>query len=372
MARPSQVAIALAAALLAGISAHPAYAPVGIITTVAGDGQPQYAGDGGPALRACLHQPWQVAVASDGSLYIADTLNHRIRRITPAGIITTVAGTAKAGSGGDGRPATAARLSFPSSVAIGSDGSLYIAEFIGHRIRKVDPEGIITIVAGTSRHGYSGDGGPATQAGLFCPRGMALGRDGSIYVADTKNNRVRCVGRDGIITTVAGSGVQDYSGDGGPATRAGLNQPRDVAVLPDGSFYIADTENNRVRKVGAKGIISTVAGGGLDVDEELGDGVPATKVSLRWPSNVAVSADGSLLIAEESNHCVRKVDPNGIITTVAGNGKQGFSGDGGPATEASLSQPNYVAIGPDGSLYIADSNNYRVRKVSWTAAGEGR
>ncbi len=362
------------------LSAHHAYDPVGrvlylgdgsrrsanginlsTITTVAGTGDWGCSGDGGPATGADLGLPEGVAVAPDGSVYIADTGNDRIRRVGPDGIITTVAGTGNYGFSGDGGQATQAMLNYPSGVAVGPDGSLYIADSDNYRIRRIGSDGVITTVAGTGDWGSTGDGGPATQAELAYPSGVAASPDGSLYIADQLNDRIRRVGPDGIITTVAGTGIYGFSGDGGPATQATLDLPAGVAVAPDGSLYIADYGNSRVRRVGPDGIITTVAGGGVT---GLGDGGPATGADLNWPYSVAVAPDGSLYIADSDNFRVRRVGSDGVITTVAGTGDWGFSGDGGPATGAELSWPYSVAVAPDGSLYIADSDwNSRIRRI---------
>ncbi|ARV44886.1 hypothetical protein BCV50_07530 [Bacillus subtilis] len=338
-----------------------------VIATVAGTNY-GFSGDGGPATQAQLRAPRDMAVGSDGSLYIADTENERIRRVGPDGIITTVAGTGVQGFSGDGGPATQAQLGSPRGVAVGSDGSLYIVDAGNVRIRRVGPDGIITTVAGTGVSGFSGDGGPATQAQLsFPPGGVAVGSDGSLFIADTLNNRIRRVGPDGIITTVAGTGDFGFSGDGGPAAQATLRIPGDVSVGSDGSLYIADSQNVRIRRVGPDGIINTVAGTG--VQGFSGDGGPATQAQLRLPRGVDVGSDGYLYIVDESR--TRRVR-DGIITTVVGTGVQGFSGDGGPATQATLWVPADVAVGSDGSLFIADTGNNRIRRVASVLPGTTR
>jgi len=340
-----------------------------MITTVAGTGVQGFSGDGGPVTQAMLHSPGDVAVAPDGSLYIADYGNYRIRRVGPDGIITTVAGTGVSGYSGDGGPATQAMLGSVSGVAVAPDGSLYIADSVNRRIRRVGPDGIITTVVGTGVSGYSGDGGPATQATLDLPSGVAVASDGSLYIADQYNFRVRRVGPDGLITTVAGNGLEGSSGDGGPATQASLYLPSSVAVGPDGSVYIVTAwlYYNYIRRVGPDGIITTVAGTGMWWGFS-GDGGPATQAMLYWPSGVAVAPDGSLYIADAGNRRIRRVGPDGIITTVAGTGNFDFSGDGGPATGAGL-DPVGVAIALDGSLYIADSGNERIRLVGSALPG---
>ena len=335
----------------------------GIISTLAGNGEEGYSGDGGLAAQAGLALPTGVAMGPDGCLYLADMGNHRIRKICD-GRITTVAGKDTAGYSGDGGPAAQASLNEPRGCAAGADGSLYIADSMNNRIAKVDAAGVITTVAGNGTTGYSGDGGPAVEARLQHPYGMAVGADGSLYIADTKNHCIRKVDRAGIISTVAGrTGRGRYYGDGGPASEARLNEPYGVTVDADGSLYIADTLNHRIRKIDPDGIIATVAGDG--VRRYGGDGGPAVKAGLNSPTAVAVGADGSLYIADMNNRRLRKVDPDGVITTVAGTGGAGSWGDGGAATGAAVGRPRGVAMGADGSLYFADAENHRIRKIRW-------
>jgi RHS repeat-associated protein len=350
------------------------------ITTVAGNGSsatPWLSGDGGLATETGLTFPYGIDVGPDGSLYIADAGIPRIRRVRPDGIITTVAGDGTPGYSGDRGPATQAKLSGPADVALAPDGSLYIADTNNNRIRRVGPDGIITPMAGDGSPGYSGDGGPAPAAKLSRPSGVTVGSDGSLYIADTDNNRIRRVGPDGIITTVAGDGHPGYTtaspqGDGGPATKAVVGAPWEVAVGPEGSLYIVDTYNHSIRRVGPDGIITTVAGKisgpGFSGAGFSGDGGLATAAALQDPRGVAVGPEGSLYIADTSNLRIRRVVPDGIITTVAGNGTPGFSGDGGAPTAASLSLPR-IALGPDGSWYIADVGHSRIRRVTSTLPG---
>jgi uncharacterized protein (TIGR03437 family) len=333
--------------------------PSGIIGTVAGNGPYKFAGDGGPAPSAFLNVPTGLAVDAAGNLYIADYYSNRIRKVNPSGIISTVAGNGAYKFAGDGGPATSASLSYPHDVAVDAAGNLYIADTGNNRVRKVSPSRIISTVAGNGTWGFSGDGGPATSASLYGPSAVALDASGNLYIADWVNNRIRKVSPSGIISTVAGNGVAGFSGDGGPATSASLNRPAGIAVDAAGNLYIADSWNNRIRKVSPSGIISTVAGGG----PALGDGGPATSASLSNPSGVAVDALGNLYIADWANNRIRKVSPSGIISTVAGNGVRGFSGDGGPATSASLYYPSGVAVDAAGNLYIADADNDRVREL---------
>ena len=340
----------------------------GTITTVAGNGAYAFSGDGGPATSASLNQPFGVAVDSAGNLYIADSDNNRIRKVS-GGTITTVAGNGVGGFSGDGGPATGASLNAPLGVAVDSAGKLYIADSWNYRIRKVTG-GTITTIAGNENGGFSGDGGPATNASLGGPFGVAIDSFGNLYIADFENNRIRKV-TGGTITTVAGNGNQGFSGDGGPATSAPLHQPAGVAVDSAGNLYIADSWNYRIRKV-AGGTITTVAGNGAY--RFSGDGGPATNASLNQPEGVAIDSAGNLYIADFDNNRIRKVS-GGTITTVAGNGDQRFSGDGGPATNASLNGPFGVAVDSAGNLYIADLFNNRIRKVTGgtitTVAGNG-
>ncbi|MBZ4192710.1 MAG: hypothetical protein LAE24_00155, partial [Candidatus Contendobacter sp.] len=264
-------------------------------------------------------------------------------------------------------PATQASLDFPAGVAVAADSSVLIADSHNYRIRRVGLDGIITTVAGNGTPGYSGDGGPATQASLDFPAGVAVAADGSVLIANYDSNRVRRVGPDGIITTVAGNGTPGYSGDGGPATQASLNFPTSVAVAADGSVLIADANNSRIRRVGPDGIITTVAGNGTHGYS--GDGGPATQASLSSPWGVAVTADGSVLITGYYDP-TRRVGPDGIITTVAGSTwGWGYSGDGGPATQAGLKSSIGVAVAADGSVLIADDSDARIRKISHPLPG---
>lgn len=347
--------------------------PTGIITTVAGDGVARFAGDGGPATAASLFQPWDVALDGSGNLYIADARNYRIRKVSPAGIISTVAG-GSIGFSGDGGPATRASLNFPQGVAVDPTGQLYIADTNNGRIRKVSSDGTISTMAGVGLVNFSGDGGPATSASLSQPLSVAVDSAGNLYIADWFNHRIRKVSPTGIISTVAGTGVAGFSGDGGPAVSASLNEPQGVALDAAGNVYFADGADQRVRKISSLGVISTVAGNGRYAFS--GDGGPATNASFRGPTRLAFDAAGNLFITDANNHRIRKVSPTGIISTVAGNGVEGFAGDGAPATSASLQDPRGVHVDAAGNLYIADFGNNRIRKVSsggiiTTVAGGG-
>ena len=335
----------------------------GTITTVAGGGDGPL-GDGGPAPSATLNFQFSgVAVDANGNLYIADRFNHRVRMVTSiSGIITTVAGTGTAGFSGDAGPATSAELEEPTGVAVDASGNIYIADRVNQRVRRVGPDGMITTVAGNGIDGFGGDSGPAVDAALNFPEGVAVDGSGNLYIADTQNHRVRMVSPGGTITTVAGSGTATFAGDGGPAASATLNAPTAVAVDAGGDLYIGDFENGRIRRV-SSGTISTVAGNGLF--KYGGDGAAATSAFLDQPFGVAAAdSDGNFYIADTENHRIRKVTPDGIITTIAGTGIQGFSGDEGLATGAALSAPRAVALDTNGNLYIADTFNARIRRVN--------
>ncbi len=308
-----------------------------------------------------LAYPIDVAVDKAGNLYIAEQDGYRVRKVDTAGRISTVAGTGTAGFPGDGGLATQAGLDHPYGVAVDAVGDVYITDGDHNRVRKVDTAGRISTVAGTGTAGFSGDGGLATQAGLIYPTGVAVDAAGNLYIADNGNNRVRKVDTAGRISTVAGTGTARFSGDGGLATQTGLHSPYGVAVDAVGDVYIADRDNHRVRKVDTAGRISTVAGTGTAGFS--GDGGLATQAGLDHPYGVAVDAVGDVYITDSYNNRVRKVDTAGRISTVAGTGTAGFSGDGGLATQAGLDHPYGVAVDAFGDVYITDSYNDRVRKV---------
>ena len=341
-----------------------------VISTVAGNGVQGFSGDGNLATSAQLHNPSGVTVDTAGNLFIADFANNRIRKVTPAGVISTVAGNGIQGFSGDGGLATSAQLFAPSSVAVDTTGNLFVADTGNNRIRKVTPAGIISTAAGNGILGFAGDGDPATLAQLYAPSGVAVDTAGNLYIADAGNNCIRKVTPAGIISTVAGTAppfmpaneTPGFGGDGGQATLAQLYAPYSVAVDTAGNLYIADTNNLRIRKVTPAGIISTVAGNGTQGFS--GDGDQATLAELYAPYGVAVDTAGNLYIADAGNDRIREVTPAGIISTVAGNGTPGFSGDGGPATSAQLYAPYGVAADTTGDLFIADLDNARIREVS--------
>jgi sugar lactone lactonase YvrE len=335
------------------------------LKTVAGDGGQQL-GDGGPATKAGLCGPTDVALDAKGNMYISDTGDYcngpggtTVRKVDPDGTITTFAGTGEYGFSGDGGPSTKARLYSPSAVAVDREGNLYISDGGVYRIRKVDKSGVITTFAGTGEAGYSGDGGPATSARLTGPGQITFDDRGNLFLADEFS--VRKIDPSGTITTVAGTGQAGFSGDGGPATEAKF-EANDLALDREGNMYIADTENNRIRMVDKRGIIHTVAGTGKEGFS--GDGGPATEAALNLPTGIALDGEGNLFIACHHNSRVRKVDKDGTITTVAGTGKMGFNREKGPATKVWLNQPWDVYFDDDsGDLYIADAFNSRIRAL---------
>lgn len=350
----------------------------GIVSTVAGNGAYGFSGDGSSAMSAMLSYPTSVAMDSAGNLYIADAFNHRVRAVAPNGIITTIAGNGSAFFFGDGQAAANASLSFPQGVAADSNGNLYIVDSGNYRIRQVGRDGKISTVAGNGKAGYSGDGGLAVSASLgglgngyadsYGPLGVAVGAAGSIYIADTYNYRIRQVA-NGTINTIAGNGAARVSGDGGAASSASLGAALGVSADSKGNIYLADLF--RVREISG-GTIRTVAGTGLIGDSV--DGIPATTAALSHIGGIAVDSVGDLYLSDTDNQRIRKVS-GGVIATVAGNGMLGFSGDGGPATAASLLFPAGMAIDAAGNLYIADKQNNRIRKISGgiitTVAGNG-
>jgi len=342
-------------------------ASTGIITTVAGDstanmfGYGGYNSDGILATQALLNSPYTVAVDSQGNLFIADYLNFRIRRVDASTqIITTIAGTGTAGYNGDNIQATTAEINYAITMIVDKSDNLYIADSGNNRIRRVDAKTqVITTVAGNGTAGYSGDHGPATKAELSFPNGLTEDSAKNLYIVDTGNDRVRLVSaKSKKITTIVGTGVSGFKGDGGPATKAEITDSSGGYIDASGNLLIADSGNQRVRIVNKKGVINTLAGGGTG-----GDKGKATKALLSYPTAVAFDQSGNMFIGESGTPVVREVSTSGTITTVAGSGSEGFSGDGGPATKADFFLISGVAVDHAGNLFIADYVNLRVRRV---------
>jgi sugar lactone lactonase YvrE len=380
--------------------------PQGALTVFAGKGTAGYVGDEAAATQALLSNPYGVSVDAAGNVYISDTGNNVIRKVDTKGIITTVAGNNLNAYTvlGDGGPATSAGLLYPQAAGVDPNGNLYICDLANNRIRKVTTDGIIhTAVGGGAASG--GDGGPASAAQLNGPYGAAVDNAGNLYIADSLNNKVRKVASDGTITTIAGTGAQGYLGDGGPALQAQFHAPWGVAADNHGNIFIADLYNNEVRKVDASGnltlytgthfptglafdapgnlyvaeydssqiwkiapsgigaIFAGVNNSGSQTPQYGGDGGPAKSASFAQPTGLAVDSNGNVYIADMGNQRVRKISASGVVSTVAGTGTAGFSGDGGPGTQAQLSSPYGVAVDPAGNVYIADTGNGRIRMV---------
>ncbi len=334
-----------------------------IIITIAGNGSGIYNGDSISSTQAQF-LPSALAIDKAGNLFISDLDNSRIRKINRNGIISTVAGNGVSGFSGDGGLATAARLSYPWGIVLDSSGNLFICNDGVSRIRKVTLDGIINTVAGidtVNGGGYNGDTIPAINAQLLHPTCIALDSIGNLYISD-QSLRIRKVNTDGIITTIAGTGLSGYSGDGGLAVNAEIGDP--IAIIADktGSIYFTDVDNNVIRKVDKNGIITTVAGNG--VAGYAGDGGSAKLATLNNPFGLAMSNEGTLFIADTYNHAVRKIDAMGIISTFIGDGSSGFSGDGGTAKNARLNFPVALAFDNMNDLIIADYGNARIRKVT--------
>jgi hypothetical protein len=338
-----------------------------LIFTVVGTGQPSYVGDGGMARGAGLNQPFDVALDRQGNLYFSEANNHCVRRVEcRSGLITTVAGTGKAGYSGDGGSATKAELNSPYGIALDTANNLYIVDRLNACIRLVEAAtGIIRTIAGTGQPGYSGDGGPAKLAQLQEPNDIVLDGEGHAFIADVRDHRVRVVElASGIITTFAGTGEGGSSGDGGPAKRAALLGPRALALGPTGDLYICLRNDHKVRKVDRHtGIIHTVAGTGEK--GYTGDGGPALQATFNGPKEIAVDRHDNIYLIDTENHCIRCIEAaSGLVSTVVGTGQPGGSGDGGPAITAALKRPHGACVDASGNIYIGDSENHRVRFVA--------
>jgi sugar lactone lactonase YvrE len=318
------------------------------------------------ALTVPLLLPSAIVFDSTGNLYFAETANHVIRKLDTAGQITTIAGTiGTQGFSGDAGPATSATLDSPQGLALDSSNNLYIADTHNHRIRKLNlTTGTLTTIAGTGTPGFSGDGSAATASQLNLPTALALDTTGTLYLADTTNHRIRKISTTGIITTVAGSGTQSFSGDTGPAVAATIDSPTGLALDTANNLYLADTHNHRIRRIDATtGIITTIAGTGTLGFS--GDTTTAIAASLALPHGLTIDANGNLYLADTANHRIRRIDATtGIITTIAGDGTQSISGDGGPAINASLDSPRNTALTPSTLITLSDTGNKRLRQLT--------
>lgn len=338
-----------------------------IITTFAGTPPPPYgvSGDGGPAISAHLGDLYHVSVAFDGAgnMYISQPESNTIRRINTAGTITTIAGIGIIGYTGDGGPALAAKLYHPGAIIVDNASNIIFADQNGAILRQIDPTGHITTISGPHTGGLcSGEGVSLSQAVFVAINGLAKDNAGNIYASDQACNVVRKISAGRIVTTVAGNGTPGFSGDGGPATSAQLWYPCQVGVDLAGNIYIPDADNNRVRKVSTSGIITTIAGNGGQ--NSTGDGGPAALAEFALPCSIVVDNAGNIFVGENSSYVVRKIDPSGIVTDFAGNGTYGYSGDGGPANLAQVTQIENIDQDAAGNIYIIDAYNQVIRKVT--------
>ena len=332
-----------------------------VITTFAGNGSITDTGDGGAATLAGLNGPSGIVFDAAGNTYITSYYSHNIRKVSPTGIISTIAGTGAAGFSGDGGSALLAQFHNPTKLILDTAGNLYVSDLSNNCIRKITPAGNISRFAGTGTPGFSGDGFAATSAELFHPTGLAIDDTGNIYISDYGNYRIRKVSTTGIITTIAGTGTPGSYGNGIAATLAQIYYVWGIKMDHSGNLYLADAQNNEVRKISAAGIITTIAGTGLA--GHTGDSGLAINAELSNPSGVDIDTAGNIFIADQVNNCVRKITPAGIITTIAGTGVAGFFGDGGLPTLAEINSTNEIGFSPSGNLYICDNNNNRVRKI---------
>jgi len=341
-----------------------------IIATVVGTGEKGYAGHGGPAAQALLNGPFDVGFDPNGNLYFSDTFNHCIRRVDArTGIITTCAGSGEAGYSGDGGPAVRARFNEPYGIAVDNAGNVYVADRHNHCVRRVDAvSGTVTTFAGNGVSGFAGDGGPASRAGLVEPNGLALDpAQGRLFIADVADHRVRVVDlASGVIRTFAGTGKAEHSGDTGPASAAGVFGARAVKVAADGTVYILERQGSSLRAVDPHtGLITTIAGTGERGYG--GDNGPALSAVFDAPKELTIDRDGNLVVVDTENHVIRRVDiRTRRVSAIAGSGRQGGDGDGGPPLAAALDRPHGAAVAADGSIYIGDTNNHRIRRVART------
>lgn len=331
------------------------------ITTIAGNGSNEYNGDNILAIDASISLSGGLRINPNGELIIADLAN-RIRKVNNSGIITTIAGTGVGGYNASNNIATQTPIQNPYSPVYNNLGNLIFCDFNNSRIRKIDPSGIITTIAGTGGQSYTGDNGLAINAQIGFPSGLAIDLFGNLYFVVGNHHRVRKIDTSGIITTIAGVGTAGFSGDGGFATNAQLNFPAGVAIDNQGNIYITESTGQRIRKIDSSGIITTIAGTGIIGYN--GDNISALIAKLHTPIGITCDTQGNLYFADANNHRIRKINSAGVITTICGVGTPGYNGDNIPPDQASLNYPTAVTFGTDGSMYIADSFNYRVRKIA--------
>ena len=336
--------------------------PTFTIETVAGNGEPAFSGDGGLATEAAINKPTSLAVCADGTLYIADSQNRRVRKVTPDGIITTFVGTGDAKRQHDPRDAATTNLSSLYGLNANADGVLYVANR-GHAVVfRIDREGNVTTIAGNGTRGAGKDNIPAIETELQGTNDLAFDLQGRLLIADSGNHRVRRVNPDGIIETIAGTGDPGWSGDNGPATEAKLNAPSSLAVGADGALYIADFNNHAIRKVDSTGIITTLVGRGEPGFSP--DGTPAAEAFINEATGVAVDKEGVVYYADSINHRIRAIASDGTVHTVCGTGERAYGGDGGPAIQAAIAVPDMIRLDDAGNLYITDYRNHRIRKLT--------
>lgn len=336
-----------------------------IISTVAGTGELGFSGDGGPAVAAQIQKPTAVALSSQGHLYIADEQNKRVRMVGLDGIISTVVGTGRTEVQSEERLAVETNLDNAYGIAVDQEDNLYVLSRGHGKIFKVGKDGIARHIAGMGERGFAGDGGPAIDAQINFSNHLVADAEGNLFVADTGNQRIRKISPDGIISTVAGMGEMGFAGDGGPAIEAQFAYPAAIAIDGEGSLYIADFNNHRIRKISPDGIIETIAGTGEPGYN--GDGKNALVSQIGEPCGVAVDRAGYVYIGDQVNNRVRVVTPSGLMHTVAGTGVRGYSGDGGPAERAQTSNPDIIAFDREDNLYIPDHINGVVRKLTRAA-----
>jgi serine/threonine-protein kinase len=314
----------------------------------------------GPTLTVANLAPLHLFMGTDGSVYVSSLDTNIVHRISKDGTVTPIAGNGTAGFSGDGGPATSAELNGPGTAVVDKNGNIYVPDTANNRIRKIAPDGTITTVVGNGTAGFSGDGGPAIQAEINSVEGIAVGPDGSLYLADYTNERIRKVTPDGIISTIAGTGTKGYTGTPTPAVSAQISDPNSVVIADDGTIYIGNLGSDSVQKIDKAGILSPFAGNGKT--GRTGDGGDAANATLSIP-DLTLGPDGTVYISNYGSDTVRKVTPDGVITTIAGTGAEGNTGDGGPATAAQLKSPSSVVVDASGAVYIADNGNKEIRRI---------